>query len=600
MVKVTKHLKIFQKNNILVYLRNVFCYYDVKSIFRKYRINNKLTRRGIFMKKQNFFLLLMLLALTFVLAACNFGGEEEPATSEEPSTDDVQEEVAEGPKEINLVVPSEPPSLHPQLATDSTSNAILQNVFEGLTSLKDGEVIYSAAEKADVSEDLLTYTFTLRDAKWSNGDPVTAEDFAYAWKFALNPENASEYASMLYPIKGAQAYNLGEGTEEDLGIEVVDEKTLKVTLENPTPYFLELTAFKTYFPLHRATVEANETWYAEAGDTYISNGPFVLSDWQHGGSLTLEKNENYWDAANVALDKVNISMVESETTTATMFDAGEIDFIGSPFQTVALDSIDKYKQEGILNIADHTAIYLYKFNTTGEFTSNANIRKALTLAIDRQALIDNITKGEQIPALGMVPKSVAGFEEDRGYFKDKDFEEAKKALELGMQELGISDPSEIKLNLSFNTSEAHASIAQFIQEGWRTNLGIDVTLDNSEWQVYLDKLTNLDYDIGRLGWIGDYNDAYTFLEQYDSAKNGNNDTGWENPEYTALLKQSNSETDPAKRLDLLKQAEAVIMAELPVAPIYYYTNLSVKKDHVENIEPDALGNIYLKYTTVNK
>ncbi|MBD8026578.1 peptide ABC transporter substrate-binding protein [Ureibacillus sp. Re31] len=547
------------------------------------------------MKKRNLFLMLMLLALTLVLAACNFGSEKE-------STDDTKEGASEegGSKELNLVIPSEPPSLHPQLATDSTSNAILQNVFEGLTTLKDGEAIEAAAEKIDVSEDQLTYTFTLRDAKWSNGDPVTAEDFEYAWKFALDPKNASEYASILYPIKGAQAYNLGEGKVEDLGIKVIDEKTLEVTLENPTPYFLELTAFKTYYPIHKATAEANKTWYAEAGDSYVTNGPFKLTDWQHSGSITLEKNENYWEADKVALDKVNISMVESETTTATMFDAGEIDWIGSPFQTIGLDVIDRYKEEGILNISDHAAIYVYKFNTTEGPTANANIRKALTLAIDRQGLIDNVTKGEQTPALGMVPSAVKGFEEDRGYMKDNDIEEARKALDAGLKELGLSDPSELKLKLSFNTSEAHAAIAQFIQEGWRTNLGIEVTLDNSEWQVFLDKLSNLDFQIGRLGWIADYNDAYTFLEMYDSAENGNNDTGWENAEYAELLKQSNAETDPAKRLELLKQAESIIMSETPVAPIYYYTNLSVKKDYVKNMEQNALGNMYLKYVDIEK
>ncbi|MDN4495162.1 peptide ABC transporter substrate-binding protein [Ureibacillus aquaedulcis] len=545
--------------------------------------------------------MLMLLALTLVLAACNFGGEEEEPASEDGSTEGSTEETAEGgTKELNLVVTSEPPSMHPQLATDSTSSAVLKQIYEGLTTYKDGEVVEGAAEKIETSEDGLVYTFTLRDAKWSNGDTVTAEDFAYAWTFALTPENASEYASILYPIKGAQAYNLGEGSVEDLGIKVVDEKTLEVTLENPTPYFLELTAFKTYFPIHKATAEANETWYAEAGETYITNGPYTLADWQHSGSMTLEKNANYWDADNVAIDKVNIGMVESEATAATMFDAGEIDFLGAPFQTVALDVIDRYKQEGILNISDYSAIYMYKFNTTDEVMGNANIRKALTLAIDRQGLIDNITKGEQSPALGMVPTAVKGFEEDAGYMKDNDVEEAKKALELGLQELGLGDASELEIKLSFNTSEAHAAIAQFIQEGWRTNLGIEVTLDNSEWQVYLDKLTNLDYQVGRLGWIADYNDAYTFLEQYDSAENGNNDTGWENAEYTELLKQSNSETDPEKRIELLKQAEAILMSEYPVAPIYYYTNLSVKKDYVENMELDQLGNVYLKYVDINK
>ncbi len=538
------------------------------------------------MKANKFLLLSLLLALSAVLAACNFGGSEK--------------ESGTGLKEINLVIPSEPPSLHPQLATDSTSGVILQNVFEGLTSRKDGEIINAAAEKVDISEDFLTYTFTLKDAKWSNGDPVTAEDFAYAWKFALNPENTSEYASILYPIKGAESYNAGEGSEEDLGIKVIDEKTLEVTLENPTPYFLELTAFKTYYPIHKATAETNENWHSEAGDTFVTNGPFTLTNWQHNGSITLEKNDSYWDAENVALNKVNISMVDNEATASTMFDAGEIDFLGAPFQTIGLDVINRYKDEGILNIEDYSAIYVYKFNTTGEFTSNANIRKALTLAINRQGLIDNITKGEQTPALGMVPSAVPGFEENRGYFKDNDLEQAKAALATGMKELGISDPSQIKIGLSINTSEAHAAIAQFVQEGWHKNLGIDVTIDNSEWQVYLDKLTNLDYDVARMGWIADFNDAYTFLEQYDSAENGNNDTGWENPEYAALLKQSISETDEEARIDLLKQAEAIAMTEFPIAPVYNYTNLFVKKDYVENMAPDALGNIYLKYVDINK
>ena len=558
--------------------------------------NREKTKRGGFaLKKRNLFLMLMLLALTLVLAACNFGAEKEDTASEDGST-----ETKDSKKEINLLIASEPPSLHPQLATDTTSAVIIQNVFEGLTTLVDGEVENAAAEKVDVSEDLKTYTFTLRDAKWSNGDAVTAEDFAYAWTFALTPENASEYASILYPIKGAQAFNEGTGKVEDLGIKVVDDKTLEVTLENPTPYFLELTAFKTYYPIHKATAEANANWFAEAGETYVTNGAFTLADWQHNGSITLKKNDSYWDADKVNLDTVNIAMVESEATEATMFDAGEIDYLGSPFGSVALDVIERYKEEGILTIADYAGLYMYKFNTTDGFTANANIRKALTLAIDRQGLIDNVLKGEQQPGVALVPAAIKGFEEDMGYFKDNDLEAAKAALEAGMKELGISDPSEIKLNLSFNTSEAHAAIAQYIQEGWRTALGIEVTLDNSEWQVYLDKVSNLDYNIARMGWIADYNDAYTFLEMYNSAENGNNDTGWENPEYTALLEQSNTESDPAKRIELMKQAEAIFMNEMPIAPIYYYTNLSVKKDYVENIEPDSLGNINLKYVDINK
>ena len=550
------------------------------------------------MKMNKFLMLFMVLTLTVILAACNFGGEE--ATEEVDKTDDGQTETpVKVEKVLNALIASEPPSLHPQLATDTTSGLILQNTFEGLVTLVDGEPELTGATDYKISDDLLTYTFTLRDAKWSNGDAVTADDYAYAWQFALNPENASEYASILYPIKGAEAYNLGEGTAEDVGIKVIDPKTIEITLEAPTPYFLELIAFKTYYPIHKATAEANPEWYTEADD-YVSNGAFTLADWQHSGSITLKKNEQYWDAAAVNLSTVNIEMVETESTQITKFDNGEIDFLGTSFGNISLDAIERLKADGKLQIEDYTGVYMYKFNTTDKVMSNANIRKALTLAIDRTSLIKNITKGEQVPALGLVPNSVEGFGEDAGYYKDNDIEGAKAALAEGLKELGLSDPSELDITLSFNTSEAHSAIAQFIQEGWSKNLGINVKLDNAEWQVYLDKLSNLDYQIGRLGWIADYNDSYTFLEQYDSATNGNNDTGWENPEYTKLLTQSKTETDPAKRLELLLQAEEIFMAELPVAPIYYYTNLYVKQDYVQNMEPDVLGNINLKYVDITK
>ncbi|OCS94466.1 peptide ABC transporter substrate-binding protein [Caryophanon latum] len=554
------------------------------------------------MKKNNFLVLMMLLLLSVVLVACNFGGEEETTddSGTTTDTDTTTDDSSGGDKELNLVVASEPPSLHPQLATDTTSSTIMSSTHEGLMTLKNGEPVPGVAESYKMSDDQLTYTFTLRDAKWSNGEPVTAEDFAYAWEFALNPANASEYATILYAIKGAEAYNLGTTTSfDEVGVKVIDSKTLEVTLESPTPYFLELTAFKTLYPIHKATAEANPKWYTEA-DTYVGNGAFVLSQWQHAGSLTLEKNPEYWDADNVKLTKVNIEMVESETTQMTKFESGEIDFLGTNYGKISLDAIERLQSEESLNIVDYSGIYWYKFNTTDDVMKNANIRKALTLAIDRAGLIKNVTKGEEEPALGMVPNGVEGFGDDAGFFKDADYEGAKAALDAGLKELGLSDPSELNLKLSFNTSDAHAVIAQYIQEGWNKNLGINVTLENAEWQVYLDKLSSLDYQIGRLGWIADYNDAYSFLEMYNSADNGNNDTGWSNEEYTNLLKQSTTETDPAARLDLLKKAEEIIIAEFPVAPIYYYTNLYVVKDYVTGMEPDNLGNINLKDVDVTK
>lgn len=502
---------------------------------------------------------------------------------------------------LNLAIGSEPPTIDPALATDSTSGAIIKNVFEGLTAMNnEGEVLPAAAESWEVSEDGLTYTFTLRDGNvWSNGDPVTASDFEFAWKRVLNPETASQYASILYVLEGAEAYNSGEGEADAVGVTAVDEKTLEVKLANPTSFFLELTAFYTYMPVHQATVEADANWALDAGDAYVSNGPFSLQEWAHSSHYVLVKSDSYWDAENVALDTVNVQIIEAESTANAEFQAGGIDYLGSPYSTVSLDAIDLYRANEELNIAPYAAIYWYKLNTTDEVTSNVNIRKALALAIDRQGLVDNITKGGQLPALGLVPPTIAGFEDDRGYFADADYDAAKEYLATGLEELGLADASELTINISINTSEAHSTIAQFIQEGWAQNLGINVNIDNTEWQVYLERLNVLDFQVARLGWIADYNDASSFLDMYRTADSGNNDTGWENEEFKSLIDQASAEQDPAVRTDLQLQAEAIIVDEMPVIPLYYYTNLYVVQDHVENMSPDALGNINLKDVSIS-
>lgn len=502
---------------------------------------------------------------------------------------------------LNLAIGSEPPTIDPALATDSTSGAIIKNVFEGLTAMDNaGEVLPGAAESWEVSEDGLTYTFKLREGNtWSNGDPVTASDFEYAWKRVLNPETASQYASILYVVAGAEAYNSGEGEADAVGVTAVDDSTLEVTLANPTTYFLELTAFYTYMPVHQATVEADADWALDASDAYVTNGPFSLQEWAHSSHYVLVKNDSYWDVDNVSLDTVNVQIIEAESTANAEFQAGGIDYLGSPYSTVSLDAIDLYKANEELNVAPYAAIYWYKLNTTDEVMSNVNIRKALALAVDRQALVDNITKGGQLPAMGYVPPTSAGFEEDRGYFADADYDAAKEYLATGLEELGMSDPSELTINISINTSEAHSTIAQFIQEGWAQNLGINAEIDNTEWQVYLERLDVLDFQVARMGWIADFNDASTFLDMYRTADAGNNDTGWENEEYKALIDQAAAEQDVDVRTDLLLQAEAIMIEEMPVIPLYYYTNLYVVHDHVENMLPDALGNINLKDVSIS-
>lgn len=546
--------------------------------------------------KKKFSLLALLAALMLVLAACGFGGGSDDADKDSSDGGDKSSD-----KTLNLSVTSEPPSLNPQLATDSTSGGIIKNVFEGLTRVDNkGEVQNAIAEDVQVSDDKLTYTFKLRDAKWSNGDPVVAGDFAYAWKFALDPKNASEYASILYPIKGAQAFNEGKGKAEDLGIKVVDDKTLEVTLENPTPYFLELTAFYTYMPVNEKVVSGEKNWAAEAGDKYVTNGPFTLDEWKHNDSITLKKNADYWDADNVALSTVNIKMVESEATANRMFDSGDLDYLGSPYQVVSLDKMNTYKDQGILKSQPYAAVYEYKLNTTEGPTKNKNIRKALAMSIDREGLIKNVLKGGQTPALADVPVAIEGYENDNNLFEGNNIDEAKKYLEKGMKELGIKNAKDLKIGISINTSEAHAAVAQFIQEGWKKNLGIETTIDNSEWQVFLDKVSALDYQVARMGWIADYNDAYTFLERYDTAKNGNNDTGWENKEYKDLMNKALKETDADKRTEFLKEGQKILVEEMPVIPVYFYSNEYVMKDYVKNMGPDKLGNVSLKEVDIEK
>ena len=535
--------------------------------------------------------LLLLLVSGIVLAACNFGGGGDSDTTED----------GEAMKELNVSITSDPPAFHPALATDTTSGAILASAFEGLTRLDaKGEPTEGMAEKVEVSEDGKTYTYTLRDAKWSNGDPVIAQDFEFAWKWALDPENAADYAYQLYYIVGAEEYNNGEGSADDVGVKAIDEKTLEVTLVNPTPFFDELTAFYTYFPVNSKLAEENPDWYKDpSGEDFVGNGPFNLDEFASADHITLSKNDNYWDKDNVALDKVNISMIESEATALKEYQAGNLDYLGAPFNTIDLNALDGFKEDGTLNVSDQAGTYMIVFNTKDEILGNKNIREALTIAIDRQGLIDNVTKGEQKPGSGLVPLTMTGFEEPADYFKSNDIEAAKAALEKGLTELGLDSPADLKIKLSYNTSEAHAAIMQFVQQGWSKNLGIDVSLDNSEWQVYLEQLDAGEYQAGRYGWIGDFNDPINFLEIY-KRDGGNNQTGWTNEEYTNLLNQVATETDEAARTQYMKDAEEILMSEFPISPIYFYTNLSVKQDSVKNMEADPMGNVQLKYVDVEE
>ncbi|MGC5324472.1 peptide ABC transporter substrate-binding protein [Brevibacillus sp. SYSU BS000544] len=544
------------------------------------------------MKKSVFALVSSVLVLGAALAGC--GGQSAstpPANNNNSAQTPAPAEKPAAPQVLKMNLHSEPPTADPGLAEDTTSGAVIRATFDGLTRTgEDGTPHESVAEKIDVSDDLITYTFHLRDAKWSNGEPLTAHDFEYAWKRVLNPKTAANYAYQLYYIKNAEKANKGEAKPEDIGVKALDDKTLQVTLENPTPYFLELTAFYTYYPVSKAVVEKDPKWASEA-KTHVGNGPFKMESWEHKSKLVLVKNENYWDKDAVKLDKIEFSMVEDENTELSMFDNGEIDWAGSPLSSLPTDAIPALKQSGKMTTQPIAGTYWYKFNTEKAPFNNVKIRKAFAYSINRQAIIDNVTQTNQAPAMGAVPPSMnLGVD---GYFKDNDLETAKTLLAEGMKELGIDKLPPI--TLSFNTSEGHKKIAEAIQDQWKKNLGVDVKLENKEWKVYIEDLHQGNFQVGRMGWLGDFNDPINFLELYKDKKGGNNDTNWENPQYKELLNKSALEKDSAARKKILADAEKILMEDMPIAPIYFYTNSWVKNDKVKGVIVDGLGFIDFKW-----
>lgn len=539
------------------------------------------------MKKNVFVAMSSILVLGAALAGCGGGNQAAPENNQGSNA----EAPATGPKVLKLNLHSEPPTADPGIAEDSTSGTIIRATFEGLTRTgEDGKVHEAAAESYEVSEDGTKYTFKLREAKWSNGDPVTAGDFEFAWKRALDPKTASNYAYQLYYIKNGEAFNKGEAKMEDVGVKALDDKTLEVTLQNPTPFFTELTAFYTYYPVNKKVVEANEKWAGEAA-THVGNGPFKLTAWEHKNKLVLEKNDNYWDKDKVKVDKIEFSMVEDENTELSMFDNGELDWAGAPTSALPTDAIPALRDSGKMKTQPTAGTYWYKFNTEKAPFNNAKIRKAFAYSIDRQGLIDNVLQAGQLPGTGAVPPSMA-LNKD-GYFKDNDIETAKKLLEEGMKEEGLTSLPPV--TLSYNTSEGHKKIAEAIQDQWKKNLGVEVKLENKEWKVYIEDLHQGNYQIGRMGWLGDFNDPINFLELYKDKKGGNNDTNWENPKYKELLNQSALEQDPAKRSAILAEAEQILMDEMPIMPIYFYTQSWVQNEKVTGVIVDGLGNVDYKY-----
>lgn len=488
----------------------------------------------------------------------------------------------------------EPESIDPALNTTVDGGTIIIACFEGLTSLDENDQpVAGVAESWDVNEDKTKYTFHLRkDAKWSDGQPVTARDFDYAWKRALHPDTAAEYSYQLFYIKNAPEYNAGEAKAEDLGIKVVDDYTLEVELSAPTPYFLALTAFPTLFPVRQDIIEAHGDQWALNPETYIGNGPFKLVEWQSKDHMKFVPNEHYWDRERVKLDAVIKTFIAEASTMLAGYEAGELDVIDQ----VPFNEIDNLKQTDEFQMITQLGTYYYCFNVTRPPFDDVNVRKAFALAIDREDITSKVRKSG-VPATAFVPPGVpdtaAGkdFREVGGeYFPIKaQPEEAKRLLAEAGYPNGEGLPD---VTFVFNNSEEHQMIAEAALEMWKQNMGIDnVAIQNQEWAVFINTRQNGDFQIARHGWLGDYNDPMTFLDLFTTG-NGNNDAQWSNQQFDQLIEKARMSTNEEERMAALHEAEKIIMEEVIMIPILHYTENTMIKPYVKGLVKSMLGFTY--------
>lgn len=530
--------------------------------------------------------------LVFVLAACT-ANENAGNETEQPDGEDT--ETAE--KVLYLNNGQEPTSFDPPIGFDSVSWQALNNLMEGLTRLgKNHEPEAAIAEDWDLSDDGKTYTFHIREnAKWSNGDDVTAGDFVFAWKRLLNPETGSPAAFLGYFIEGGEAFNNGEGSADDVAVKAVDEKTFEVTLISPQEYFLSVITNPAFFPVNEKVAAENPEWFSEA-ETFVGNGPFNLAEWEHDSHFLMEKNDQYWDAENVKLDKVHWAMVDDTNTEYQMFQAGDLDTSDVP-----ADLSEQLFGEGKVEVVDQAGDYFYRFNVTKEPFQNENIRKAFAMAVDQQQIVDFVTKGQEKPAYGFVSygftdPSGNDFRETAGDLVKTDVEEAKKLLAQGMEEEGYDTLPEV--TLTYSTSDAHKKIAETLQQMFKDNLGVEVQLANMEWNVFAEEQSALKFQLSRSSFLADYADPINFLENFQTGHSMNR-TGWSNAEYDQLIQNAKNESDEAARYDMMYEAEKILMDEMPIIPIHFYNQVFMQNESVSDIVRHPVGYMELKWADKN-
>ena len=484
------------------------------------------------------------------------------------------------------------------LATDAVAFQWLGSTMDGLYRLgEDAQAVPGIAMDHEVSEDALTWTFNLReDATWSNGDPVTANDFVYAWQRAVNPDVGSEYGPYMMGgvIKNATAIADGEMPIEELGVTATGDYTLEVQLEKPIPYFESLTTFGTFLPLNQAFVEEQGDQYALEADTLLSNGPFVMTEWNHGEGWKLEKNEDYWDAENVQLQEINVSVVKDTATGVNLYETGEVDRAG-----LSAEFVDQYRTSDEFRVEEEPVLFYIKMNQEGnEILANVNARKAIQMVIDRQSMVDVILNNGSIPGVGDIPQNFVthpetgeDFRELNGDLVETNVEEAQQLWATAKEELGM-DTAE--LNYLGGDSEVAKNLDAYIKDQLEQLEGLTVNVQSVPFQERLARDTSMEYELQNSGWGPDYIDPNTFLNMWVT-DGANNKTGYSNEEYDSMIERANNELaqEPVERFELFLEAEKkLIQEDAVIAPLYQRASAQVWKPYVKGVIINPMGPDY--------
>lgn len=515
--------------------------------------------------------------------------------------------------ELNVNFASEPQTIDPALNSAVDGAVMINHMFEGLYKWVDdgnGNATLALGQASDVqvNDDKTVYTFTIReDAKWSDGKAVTANDFVYAWQRLVDPATAADYSYMADILLNANEIMAGEADKATLGVEAVDERTLVVTLHTPCPYFEEIMAFPSLMPVRQDMIEAGGDQWTFSIDTYVGNGPYKLESWEHGANIRIVKSETYYDYAKLGPKAINFKLMDDANAIYAAYQSGELNFI----EEVPVAEIPALLESGELDIDPYIGTYYVCFQTQKAPFDDVRVRKAFSLTIDRNYIVEQITQTGQVPATGFVPSGISDaegvsgddFRTVGGDYMDvskeayaANCEEARRLLAEAGYANGEGFPV---VEYLYNTSESHKAIGEALQQMWQTELGVTVNLVNQEWNTFLQTRKEGNYSIARNGWIADYNDPMSFLDMWMTG-GGNNDAQYSNAKYDDLIKQAKSTNDPAERMKLMHEAEDILMGEDVVhAAIYFYTNKHMSQGF-KGMYYTPLGYYFFTYATPAK